>query len=634
MILLPLLCWLAWTVAFQRAGRTWLEASIAALVIFGLVAALATEGQSVAGVLTPAGSALAWLLAAAAGLAIARRAGAGTPVAHEVGLKAAFAEIAVVVLFLALTAVVALIAAPNSYDGLSYHLMRVESWIQQGSVAPFATNDIRQLFMPSWAEYNILQLRLLSGNDRFSNLVQWIGLAGCAGGAALLATTLGGGRIAAVAAAALVATLPQAIAQASGTQTDVIAACWAVIAAAFGYRLLRGPGDRWDIALTGIALGLAAATKQTALLAASIALVPAGVLLLLQRERRREGLVCAGAAVLAIALIAGPQLARNHSVFGDLRGHPALVGSLVMEKRSPGVVTANVLRNGAAHFGTPSTPLNEAVATLVARVSRGLGADPDDPATTWSPPFRAVPWSTHEEFASSPLHLLLILACVVAATRRRAPGIRLGFLAALVVGVLVFSALFKWQVYIVRLQTPLIVLALAWAATELEHVPTVGRRALLLLLAIAALPYALLNYTRPLLQLPSQAVTPLPGILTIPRNLQYFNYSPGVGRAYWDVAMHIARSDCIDVGVRAWPDAWLYPVARLARNAGSEARYRHLEVLNVSARFAKPGPAPCLLLQIGPMASQPPAWAETWRLVVEHMGPLGSRGIALYAPNP
>src|SRR6185503_14354490 len=107
------------------------------------------------------------------------------------------------------------------------HLVRVQNWIEQGSLRPFAAHDTRQLFMPSWPEYLMVQLQLLSGGDRFANLVQWIGFAGAMGGAALFARALGGGLRAAVIAAGLVATLPMAVAQASGTQTDLVAACWA-----------------------------------------------------------------------------------------------------------------------------------------------------------------------------------------------------------------------------------------------------------------------------------------------------------------------------------------------------------------------------------------------------------------------
>jgi 4-amino-4-deoxy-L-arabinose transferase-like glycosyltransferase len=525
------------------------------------------------------------------------------------------------------------LSAPNSYDALSYHLPRVERWIQQGSLAPFATHDPRQLFMPSWPEYAVLQFRLLSGDDHFANLVQWIGLAGACGGAAVLAGVLGGSRTAMTTAAALVATLPMAVAQASGTQTDVIAACWTVLAVGYGYRLTAGAPRTRDAVLAAIALGLAMATKQTAILFAGLALLPAAVLVV-RRVRPRRWLSWGAAVVFAVIVLAGPQLARNREVFGNLRGDPALVGSVVMGTRAPGQVGGNVLRNLSVHFGTPWPQVNGEIAANVARLSRAIGADPDDRRTTWDNHFVVLPWNTHEESAQNPLHLLLLFGCLVALPWGKPNRLQVAFIATVLLGFVVFCAQLKWQSYNSRLHTPWFVLALAWAAVMLQRLPTPARRSLLAVLALATLPNALLNYTRPLLTLPPARITPWPSILSIPRNLQYFAYRPNLAPAYLDAALRIADQECADVGVRAWPDAWVYPILVLTRNAGTVAEFRDVDVSNVTARFAGAPLRPCLLLQLGPYAATPPAWAAGWtRLSDWHEG-LGFSSVAVFAPSP
>jgi dolichyl-phosphate-mannose-protein mannosyltransferase len=633
MILLPLLYLLAWGSAFRRWGMTLLESGTAAVVTFGLAVSILTELQSLTGVLTPMGSTVGWMAGAGVGLWCARR--PLLPSAGAVGSSKAehLPELLVVALFLVLTGAVALLSAPNSYDGLSYHLPRVERWIQQGSLAPFATHDPRQLFMPSWPEYAILQLRLLSGDDHFANLVQWIGMAGACGGAALLAGALGGTRSAMATAAAMVATLPMAVSQASGTQTDVIAACWTVLAAGYGYRLITGEPRTRDAILAAIALGLAMATKQTAILFAGLALLPVAVLIV-RRVSSRRWLSWVAAAVLAGLVIAGPQLARNREVFGNLRGDPALVGSVVMGTRAPGPVAINVLRNLSLHFGTPWHRVNDAIVSNVAALSRAIGADPDDRRTTWDSHYVALPWNTHEESAQNPLHLLLLLGCLAALPWRKPNRLQSAFIAAALLGFVVFSAQLKWQSYNSRLHTPWFVLALAWAAVMLQRLPAPARRGVLVVLALAALPNALLNYTRPLLTLPELRVTPRPGLRSIPRNLQYFAYRPNLAMAYRDAALRIADRECADVGVRAWPDAWVYPILALTRNAGTVAEFRDVDVSNVTARFAGPPHVPCLLLQLGPEAATPPAWAVGWtRLSAWHEG-LGFSSVAVFAPPP
>ena len=632
MILIPFLCLLSWTLGFRRWGRDYLESGLAALIACGVTVAVATELQSLVGMLTPAGSALAWTLSSGCGLAFGRRGGQPAPAADPVDTGRLLPELVLIAIFLGLTAVVALVSAPNSYDGFTYHLVRVEQWVQQGSLRPFATYDTRQLSMPSFAAYAVLQLRLLSGGDRFANLVQWIGFAGACGGAAMLTRGLGGGRSAAILAGGLVATLPMAVAQASGTQTDLIAACWAVLACGFGYRLVAGPfrGGGGDAVLSALAFGLAVATKQTAALLGGAALLPA-IGVLAWRDRRR-GAAWVVALVLAVGAIVGPQLARNWTVFGTMNGDPIWTQDVVSSLRAPNAVLSTALRNLSVHFGTPWSGVNRAVAAGAAGISRVIGADPDDPRTTWDFPFKAVPWTTHEESAPNPLHLLLLFGCLIGLLRSRPGAARALFLGGLLAGFVAFSAMLKWQSYGSRLQTPLFVLALAWAAVVLEPMPLAGRRALLGLLTLGALPVALLNYTRPLLTLPKAAITPRPSILSLPRNLRYFLYAPEVAPEYYNVALRIADSGCTDVGISAVPHLWEYPLWVLARNAGSDPRFRYVGVENASARFAPAAGPPCLLVRIGLDMGPRPGWAADWTALADWRPQLGKRGIAVFAP--
>jgi 4-amino-4-deoxy-L-arabinose transferase-like glycosyltransferase len=628
MTILPLLCLLAWALAFRRQGRAWIDSMIAALVTVGVIASIGTEAQSRLGMLTESGSAGLWAIAAALGLLCGRK--SAGPLSDAGPSRTGAIDRATIGLFLGVTLLIALISAPNSYDGMTYHLSRVERWVEQGSIGPFATHDTRQLFMPSWSEYALLQLRLLSGGDRYANLVQWFGFAGMTGGVALLARALGGGRIAAGLAALLAVTLPMAVVQASGTQTDVIAACWAVAACGFGYRLVTGTSTPGDAVLSAAAVGLAAATKQTAFLCAGAALLPA-IALLAWRGPRRVALVWTGLIVVSLVVIAGPQLVRNRGIFGSASGDPGWLVTVVSGTTAPNHVLGTMVRNVAIHFGAPSAPWNEALTAHVSQLSRIIGADPDDPRTTWAPPFTVPPWSTREEIASNPLHLLLFLGCLVGLTRSR-DTTRILFAGALVAGFVVFCASLKWQFYHSRLHTPFFALAIGWTAIEIERWNPWARRLLAVLLALGALPQAMLNYTRPLLTLPSLGITPRASVLSVPRDVQYFSYHPALGRAYWDVSRRIVASGCADVGLSAWPDAWEYAVRALVRNGGGTVRFRSVEVRNPSARFTVEGPRPCLLLHLGLPPEARPPWAADWETVADHRVPLG--GIALFRPRP
>ena len=149
-----------------------------------------------------------------------------------------------------------------------------------GSVSFYATPELRQLKMPPWAEYAMLQFHGLSGGDRFDGLVQWFSFAGSVAGVSLIAGLLGAGMRGQALAAVLCATIPQGLLEASGAKNDCVAAFWLVALVYYLLRFGRDPsaGNAWGI---GGALGLACLTKTIAFvlappLVASLALLHTG----------------------------------------------------------------------------------------------------------------------------------------------------------------------------------------------------------------------------------------------------------------------------------------------------------------------------------------------------------------------
>src|ERR1051326_4401672 len=170
-------------------------------------------------------------------------------------------ETAICVVIAAIVAGVGVTAwrsAPNSYDALSYHLPRVVYWAQSGSVSFFPTSYLSQISLQPLAEYLMLHTWLLSGGDRWVNLLTSAAFVGCIVGTSSIAAALGGGSKQQVWSALFCATLPNAITQASGPKNDTLLAFWL---AAMVYFALRR-----DAPFTGLALGLALTTKGTAYL--------------------------------------------------------------------------------------------------------------------------------------------------------------------------------------------------------------------------------------------------------------------------------------------------------------------------------------------------------------------------------
>ena len=189
---------------------------------------------------------------------------------------------------------------------------RVFFWFQNHSVARYATPEGRQLFASPFAEYGILQLKILAGGtDRFSNCVQWLAYVFSIMSVSMISQRLGASRHGQQVAAVAAAATPMAVLQASTTQNDLVCAFWCLAVAywvvAYVTERPAGGGQVWWWALwMGSALGLAIMSKPTAYLACAPFLLWLAIVAV-----RRDGFVpCGGSRGLrccsiTLALVSG-----------------------------------------------------------------------------------------------------------------------------------------------------------------------------------------------------------------------------------------------------------------------------------------------------------------------------------------
>src|SRR5689334_7908353 len=186
-------------------------------VVVGLIVIAIAEGLSLFGALRAGPIALAWTVAlAGAWRAAVVAAASGTAPAIHVWPSARYRDLptrvalASAAIFVGANLAVALVAPPNSWDAMTYHMVRVVHWLANGSVQPYPAGDTRQLFPPPLNSYAMLQLQALAGTDRFANLVEWSAYVGMAAAAALATGRLGAGFRAQSIAALLALTIPTA----------------------------------------------------------------------------------------------------------------------------------------------------------------------------------------------------------------------------------------------------------------------------------------------------------------------------------------------------------------------------------------------------------------------------------------
>lgn len=65
-------------------------------------------------------------------------------------------ETSTIVVILALVLLIAVVAPPNNWESMVYHMTRIVIWMQQGSVAHYPTPTTTQLFQPPLFAWNIL----------------------------------------------------------------------------------------------------------------------------------------------------------------------------------------------------------------------------------------------------------------------------------------------------------------------------------------------------------------------------------------------------------------------------------------------------------------------------------------------
>ncbi len=501
----------------------------------------------------------------------------------------------VVILFIA-AGILAVSSSPNNFDSQTYHLPRIEHWVQNGSVEAYATAIHRQVDISPGAEYLLTHLRLLDGGDGAYHLLQYFAAAGCAVAASRIAAQLGGGPLAQLATVFLIATTPEVLLQASSTQVDLVAAAWVASLATVVLdeftrpsTPLGAPAPPASEALyLGLALGLIAVTKSTGLLAAAPLLLAWGIGRLVRDGRRRKPCLCgrgpeqcsradrsgataarartvaASVAILALAVaIVGPFLARMHATFGHPLGPEMLRTSIGTDTADPRLILINLLRIAHTALDTPFAPLSEAGAAAIRGLASAMGVDSNDPAVTFvGTEFPAASWYPDEDRAAFPLTGAAMIGAL-AWFLWKGPALRRTYAACLGLAWIAVAASVAWQPWINRLVMFLVVLgapaAGVAAAALARHLVDHRRR---------AVAWTLLGTFA--------ATASLAGLLTVaygfPRRLtgawSVFTVSDleerFIRRREWlpqyeQAAAAVADSGAETVGIVQGNDSWEYP---------------------------------------------------------------------------
>ena len=188
--------------------------------------------------------------------------------------------------------VLALATPPVTWDSLRYHLTRAALWRQDGAVGYIAdAYDTRLNANPPNAEVLQTFVLELARDETLTAFVQFSAWLACFAAVVALARRIGLTRAEAAFGGAVFLLLPIVVLQSSTTQNDLVVASLLLAATVFATR------DSWrELALAGVAVGLAVGTKVTVVYAAPIVLA---VVLLSEPRRawaRRTAALAVGTA--------------------------------------------------------------------------------------------------------------------------------------------------------------------------------------------------------------------------------------------------------------------------------------------------------------------------------------------------
>jgi hypothetical protein len=587
LVLLPAIAYGLLTLSFyRRAGsRDIPEALVKAhLVIFAFIA-VSTEALSAIHAMAFPILLTAWLLfllvcvVTAAVLLHRKSQGFSFPVLRTVTPLTAVL-VGVLAFILATTLATALLYPPNTWDSMTYHMSRVAHWISSSNISFYPTAIPRQNYQMPLAEFAIMHMQLLTGGDWYANLVQWVSFLVLVCLGPLTAVELGLSKRQQLIAAMVIATLPMAILQASSTQNDLVVSSFVMSFGLFMLRM-RQHLSAENVLLAAMALGLALLTKATALLyCAAIGTSLAVPVLLASRSDRARFLRVTAAIVcmilVTLALNAGHFL-RNYALYG-------LPFSIDAEyyrndDMSAAALVGNTVRNGALHLGTPSRRIN---GYLYHALQVVLGAQLNNPKTTWPGRTFAVPYSLHEDSAGNLMHMLIVLCSIVYLPiswwqhrHTRAPWYAVGTM----LGAVLYCWILKWQPWASRLHTPLFAMAAPLLAiTIASEIGRVKKRigsVMVLCLVLYSLPFTLANQSRSLVSLEWNRKDRLE---------LYFQNRRDLLRGYKNAIHVVHEASTQDVGLYLGRNDWEYPfwVLALQERNGKALTFRHVGVSNLS----------------------------------------------------
>ncbi|KAF0135190.1 MAG: hypothetical protein FD145_16 [Candidatus Saganbacteria bacterium] len=555
------------------------ESFIWASIIFGVVLVSITEILSIFKAISPIPMSMFWGLAALiVGLLLIKY---HKPDINYYPPKVSLDLSSKTLLFLILivfvvTFAVAFIAPPNNYDSMTYHMARVEHWMQNKSLDYYPTHILRQLSYTPGAEYIILNFQVLSSSDRFANLIQWMSMFGCVLLATYITKIFGGNKKEQILSAFICSTIPMGIMQSTSTQNDYVATFWLFC---FVYFVLKHLSENHILNIIGasMAFGMTILTKPTAMFM-SIPFIVWLIVLVIGKMRWRFWKPLLLFILIAFLINTGFYL-RNINLFNKIIEPDRGTANAIF---APKNIISNMIKYSSLQFASPAPQINKMLYDSVRSFNNIIGVEINDSRTSYDN--YKILYSPHEDVIGNPIHLLLAFICIIVFLifgRNKDKKLVL-YIISLVAGFMVIFILLAFQMGFNRFSLSFYVMLSPFIAIIANRIFSKILLLFVVILSIVcALPPLFMNTIRPIIP-PPFAHRSKNSILNTPRQSFYFDAGGREEeyRSYKNIVEIIKKRKYVNVGVIGINCE--YPLWALLKDSGIRFRLEHLEVDNIS----------------------------------------------------
>jgi hypothetical protein len=456
-----------------------------------------------------------------------------------------------------------LIYPPNNWDSLTYHMSRIMYWIGNESIDYFPTHILRHLYQPPFAEYFILHVNLLNGNDYFSNSIQLFFLL-----LSILAiwTLLDSFKLSwfyKLLAAFLAITIPSVALQASTTKNDIVCSFFIISTVLFCIKSYRDYSFK-NLLFLGFSVGLAFLTKGTAYLFLAPILLCFAVFTFLKLIKNPDLKIITNSFVaLAIVIILNfGQYYRNYTLAGNLLNIDKAEAKMYSNDEMNGkLFLSNLLKNSGLHLGYPIGKKSD---EIIRNIHLKMGVSIDNPKTNYnnSPYQGPVEVLSHEDSVPNLIPFILIVICffnILFFSWKNFKKNKIAILLATIIlmQAILFASYLKWQPWHTRLHIPMFLLSVILIVISTKNSKWYRY------IVLASIPflmygfcfYTLFNRIRPLLKNKPYTVSIK---IEDTRYQKYFSNQLHLYPEYFEIASKMYDDSPKKIGI-ALAD-WEYPI--------------------------------------------------------------------------